>query len=299
MPFLFINSLIIRRFASGGLPCRGTSPNWRINVNDIDRRKFLTLAAVGSALPAFASTASAQQDVIAELAPSGVLRAAINMSNFLLVTGKTAQGDPDGVSPDMAREIAKSLGVPVKLVPYQTPGEIGDYATSDAWDIANIGAEPQRAETIAFTAAYCEIEATYLVPAGSPLAAIADIDKPGVRIATVRRGAYSLWLERNIKQATVLQADGLDAAFDLFVRDKLEVLAGLRPRLIDDVKKLPGARILEGKFSSVQQAVGTPKKNKLGAAYLAKFVEEAKASGLVANLIAKHKVAGLTVAPQA
>jgi polar amino acid transport system substrate-binding protein len=105
-------------------------------------------------------------DIKAELAPTGVLRAGINMSNFLLVTGKSAAGDPDGVSPDMAREIANRLGVPVKYVPFKSPGELADAAGKGVWDVGLIGAEPQRAEQIAFTAAYCEIEATYLVQAG-------------------------------------------------------------------------------------------------------------------------------------
>ena len=120
------------------------------------------------------------KDVISQLAPTGVLRAGINLSNFLLVTGKSPTGDPVGVAPDMAAEIAQRLGVPVKYVPYKTPGELADAADTGAWDIGLIGAEPQRAEKIAFTAAYCEIEATYLVPAGSPLKTIADVDKPGV-----------------------------------------------------------------------------------------------------------------------
>jgi polar amino acid transport system substrate-binding protein len=237
------------------------------------------------------------QDAKSELAPTGVLRAGINLSNFLLVTGKSAAGDPEGVSPDMAAEIAKRLGVPVKYVPYKTPGELADMAGTGAWDIGLIGAEPQRAEKIAFTAAYCEIEATYLVPAGSPLKAIADVDKSGVRIAVTGRSAYGLWLDRNIKNATLVRSDTLDSAYDQFVRDKLDALAGLRPRLLSDVKKLPGARILDGQFTAVQQAIGTARKNEAGAAFLRKVVEEAKASGLVAQLIARHKVIGLSVAP--
>lgn len=105
-------------------------------------------------------------DAKSELAPTGVLRAGINLSNFLLVTGKSPSGDPTGVAPDMAREIAQRLGVPVKYVTFPTPGELADAAGKNLWDIGLIGAEPQRAETIAFTPAYVEIEATYLVPAG-------------------------------------------------------------------------------------------------------------------------------------
>ena len=237
------------------------------------------------------------QDAKSELAPTGVLRAGINLSNFLLVTGKSAAGDPEGVAPDMAREIAQRLGVPVKYVPYKTPGELADMGGTGAWDIGLIGAEPQRAEKIAFTAAYVEIEAVYLVPAGSALKSIADVDKTGVRIAVTGRSAYGLWLDRNIKHATLVRSDTLDSALDQFVRDKLDALAGLKPRLLTDVTKLPGARILDGQFTAVQQAIGTARTNSAGAAFLRKFVEEAKASGLVARLIARHKVVGLSVAP--
>jgi polar amino acid transport system substrate-binding protein len=237
------------------------------------------------------------QDVIAELAPTGVLRAGINMSNFLLVTGKAANGDPDGVSPDMARELARRLGVPVQLIPFKSPGELADQAGNNVWDIGNIGAEPARAETISFTAAYAEIASTYLVPAGSPIKSIAEVDRPGVRIAVTGRSAYGLWLDRNIKHAELVRSDTLDSAFDQFVNDKLDVLAGLTPRLLTDVEKLPGARILDGQFSAVQQAIGTPKKNTKAAPYLRAYVEEAKASGFVASLIEKHKVRGLSVAP--
>jgi polar amino acid transport system substrate-binding protein len=237
--------------------------------------------------------------VISELAPTGLLRAGLNMANFLLVTGKSATGDPEGVAPDMARELATRLGVPVSYVPYKTPGELADMAGKGIWDIGLIGAEPQRAETIAFTPAYVEIEATYLVPAGSPLKALADVDRAGVRIAVTGRSAYGLWLDRNIKHATLVRSDTLDSAYEQFVRDKLDALAGLRPRLLTDVTKLPGARVLEGQFTAVQQAIGTARKNTAGAAYLRDFVEEAKASGFVARLIALHKVVGLSVAPPA
>jgi polar amino acid transport system substrate-binding protein len=238
-------------------------------------------------------------EIIAELAPMGVLRAGINLSNFLLVTGKSPKGDPEGVSPDLAREVARRLGVQVKYVPFKSPGELADAAAEGVWDIGLIGAEPQRAEAIAFTPAYCEIEATYLVPAGSRLETIDDVDKPGMRIAVTGRAAYGLWLERNIKHAALVRSETLDSAFEQFVRDGLEALAGLRPRLFSDLEKLPGARIIEGKFASVQQAIGTPRKNAAGADFLRDFVEEAKASGLISDLIARHKVQGLSVAPKA
>ena len=245
------------------------------------------------------SKAPIAKAIVSELAPTGALRAGINLSNFLLVTGKTASGDPEGVSPDMAKAIAERLGVPLKLVPFKSPGELADQSGKNVWDIGLIGAEPQRAETIAFTAAYAEIKATYLVPAGSPITTIADVDKKGVRIAVTGRAAYGLWLERNIKHAALVKSDTIDAAYDDFVQGKLEVLAGLESRLIEDQAKQSGSVILSGQFTAVQQAVGTARNNVAAAAWLAAFVEEAKASGLVGGFIAKHKVKGLSVAPKA
>jgi polar amino acid transport system substrate-binding protein len=238
-------------------------------------------------------------EIISDLAPTGVLRAGINLSNFLLVTGKTPAGDPVGVAPDIAREVATRLGVPVKYVTFNSPGELADQAGKGVWDIGLIGAEPQRAERIAFTSAYVEIEATYLVPAGSRLSTIADVDAPGVRIAVAGRSAYGLWLERNLRHAELVRADSLGGATEQFIQQKLDALAGLKPGLLADLDKLPGARIIEGKFSSVQQAIGTGKRNAAGAAYLNEFVEEAKRSGVVARLIERHKVRGLSVAPPA
>lgn len=236
----------------------------------------------------------------AELAPTGVLRAGINMSNFLLVTGETPEGDPDGVSPDMARALAERLGVPVAFVPFKTPGELADAALEDVWDIGNIGAEPERAKHIAFTPAYVEIEATYLVPAGSPIQSVDEVDRDGVRIAVGARTAYGLWLGDNIRHAELVMAQGLDGSFETFVEQELDALAGLRPRLVEDVKKLPGARILDGQFTAVQQAIGTKIDRKAAAAFLRDFVAEVKESGFVASLIEKHGVTGrLTVAPPA
>ena len=238
-------------------------------------------------------------EVVSQLAPTGVLRAGINMSNFLLVTGRSPSGEPEGVSPDMAGAIAERLGVPVRYVPYPRPGELADAAGTGAWDIGLIGAEPQRAEKIAFTAAYAEIEATYLVPPGSAITRIEEVDRPGVRIAVAARAAYDLWLERNIRHATLLRAESLDGSFALFAEQKLEALAGLRPKLLSDAERMPGSRILGGKFMAVQQAIGTARGNDAAAAFLRGFVEEAKASGLVARLIAHHRVRGLSVAPAA
>ena len=240
------------------------------------------------------------EEILSELAPTGVLRVGINMGNYLLVTGATPDGDPEGVAPDMAREIANQLGVEVSYVKFKSPGEVVDAAGGNVCDVVLIGAEPSRAETIAFTAAYVEIEATYLVLEGSPFASIEDVDRAGVRIAVSGRSAYDLYLTRSLKHAELVRASGIAASFDLFVAEKLDALAGLRPSLTENAESLAGARVLDGQYTTVQQAIGCTLGNEAGAAFLRRFVEDAKASGLVARLIEQHGVVGrLSVASPA
>ena len=238
-------------------------------------------------------------EVVKQLAPTGVLRAAVCTGNFLLVVDKTAAGEPVGPSPSIAAAIADALGVPLKLVPFRTPSEIAEAAGKDIWDIGNIGAEPQRAVVMDFTAAYVEIEATYLVPADSKIQSISEVDRTGNRISVAAGSAYALWLENNIKHAE-LKAAPFNVAFEQFVDEKMEVFAGLRSHLTSLVEKLPGARVLDGQFSSVQQAVGVNKGNTEAHIWLKQFVEDAKATGMIARFIESHGVQGkLTVAPPA
>ena len=234
--------------------------------------------------------------LVLEMAPTGTLRVALNMINFLLISGKSPEGVPVGVAPDLARTIADRIGVPLQLIQYGSPGELADDADKNVWDIGLIGAEPVRAQKIDFSTAYVEIEATYLVPAGSSLKHASEVDRPGNRIAVSARSAYDLWLTRNIQHAQLLHAEGFEATLALFVEKKLEAMAALKPGLLGDVARLPGSRILEGNFTTVQQSVGVPKGRLAAATYLQSFVDEIK-KGLVAQLIAKHQVKGLSVAP--
>jgi polar amino acid transport system substrate-binding protein len=232
------------------------------------------------------------------LAPTGTLHVGLNMSNFLLTATDSATGKPKGIAADLGNELGKRLGVPVELVPFPTPGAVADAAKSGKWDVAFIGAEPQRAREIDFTAAYVEIEATYLVPGGSPIKSIAEVDRPGIRIAISARSAYDLWLERNLKHAELVRERG-DDVMKRFVSDKLDAMAGLRPGLMKNQPQVPGSRILDGNFTTVQQAAGAPTGRPAGAKYLREFIEDVKATGLVAKLIEKNNVKGLTVAPKA
>jgi polar amino acid transport system substrate-binding protein len=236
------------------------------------------------------------EDIVRTLAPTGTLRAGINLSNFLLVSSRTPDGGPAGVSPDMARAIAESLGLGLQFVTYESPSKLADAAGLDEWDLALVGAEPQRAEVIAFTPAYTEIEATYLVAPHSRLKTIADVDRPGVRIAVTDRTAFGLWLDRNVQHAELVRGTTMDETLGIFLDQKIDALAGLRSRLVSDAAAVPGSTLLEGRFMTVKQAVGVPRAKEVALPYLKRFVEEAKSTGLVASLIRKHGVTGLDVA---
>jgi polar amino acid transport system substrate-binding protein len=240
--------------------------------------------------------ADASTQVVSDLAPTGTLRVGLNMSNFLLTRTDEKSGKPAGVAADLGAELGRRLGVAVELVPFPNPGALADAAKSGVWDVAFLGAEPQRANEIDFTAAYVEIEATYLVPAGSKIAKVEEADRAGVRIAVPERSAYELWLTRNIRNAELVRIKGADAAFRHFVDDKCDALAGLRPRLITDQANLAGSRILDGNFTAVQQAAGVPKGRGAGFRYLRELIEEVKERGLVARTIEANGIKGLTVA---
>lgn len=227
-----------------------------------------------------------------ELTQPGTLRVGINLGNILLVTGKKPNGDPEGVAPDMAAALAERLGVAVKYITYATPGEVADALARDEWDIGLIAIEPERAETIAFCDAYVGIDATYLVPAGSPLRTIEEVDAPGVRIAVSARAAYDLYLQRTLKHAELCRGTGLGGAFELFKTEQLDALAGLVPALLKNAEELPGSRVLPGRYTQVRQAIGTKPQNKALKAFIEDFTAEAKASGFVQQLIDKHGVTG-------
>lgn len=231
-----------------------------------------------------------------DLAPSGTLRVGVNHSNHLLVNPGSPHGAPRGIVADLAAELARRLGVPIEYVGFPTVGATFDGGLSGQWDVAFLGAEPQRAAQMAFTAAYLEIPVTFLVPAGSPIRTIADVDRDGVRVAVADRSAYDLFLTRELKRAKLVRGNGIPGSVEIFRKDKLEVLGGLRPALMADAPKFPGSRILEGQITAVQQAICSPRERVAGAAYLKAFVEDVKKSGLVHRLIERHGVKGVNVA---
>jgi len=232
----------------------------------------------------------------ADLAPSGTVRVAINYGNFLIVA-RNPDGEPGGIAPDLAREIARRAGVAVAFVGYERPGHMAEGVRTDAWDIAFLAAEAERANEIAFTAPYLEVDATYLVPEGSTARAVADLDREGVRIVVANKSAYDLFLTRTLRHAQLIRAEGLAASVERFVADRADALAGIRPILVKDAARLPGSRVLPDRYTPVQQAIGIAMHRSAGAAYLREFVDEVKASGMVARAIEHHRVRDVAVAP--
>jgi polar amino acid transport system substrate-binding protein len=231
-----------------------------------------------------------------ELAPSGKLRIGLNYSNFLIVSGDGPDGEPRGIAPDLGRELARKAGLPFEFVKFDAAGKLFDAVKAAQCDVGFLGAEPQRAAEVEFTPAYLELPVTFLVPAGSAIKAIAEIDREGVRVSVSDRSAYDLFLSRTLKKAKIIRTPGIPASFDTFVREKLEALAGLKPRLVEEQTRLPGSRILDGEVTSVQQAMGAPKGRAAAAKLLREFAEEVKRSGLVARAIEKHNIKGVRVA---
>jgi polar amino acid transport system substrate-binding protein len=246
------------------------------------------LSACAAVLPA--PTVAAGQ-----LAPGGTLRAAINYGNPLLAT-RDASGEPRGVSVDLARELARRLGVPLEMVTYTAAGKVVEGIKSDAWDVGFFAIDPVRAADTDFTAPYLIIEGAYLVPEASPIRRNEDVDRAGVRVAAARGSAYDLYLTRALKQATLVHAPTSQAVTDTMLAQKLDVAAGVKQQMQADAQRLPGLRLLDGRFMEIRQAMAVPKGRAAGAAYLRNFVEEMKAAGFIAESLRRHGVEGAMLA---
>ena len=238
------------------------------------------------------------ENVIKQLAPKGYLRAAINLSNFLLVTGKESNGDPQGVSPDMARALAKELDIDIKLITFNRPGELADAISQDAWDIGNIANEPERAKSITFSMPYTTIESTFLIRNGLNINSLQDVDKKGIKIAVAERSAYDLWLTENIKNANLIRAKSIDESFSVFQENKYDVLAGLRPKLIDEMKKTTDCYLLDEPFTFINQCIGSKPGNLEAKNFINNFVKKNIENGFIKNLLSKYNVLGKLSLPK-
>lgn len=239
------------------------------------------------------------QTAASHLAPTGRLRAAINFGNPVLAQKDIATGEPRGVSGDLARALGERLGVPVDLVMFDAAGKVFEALKADAWDLAFLAIDPVRAAEIAFTAPYVIIEGTYLVRASSPFRTVDELDRAGVRIAVGRGAAYDLFLTRSLRQAQIVRAATSAAAIDLFLAGGLEAAAGVRQSLSTVALTQSDLRVIDGRFMAIEQAMGLPRSRAAGLPYLRAFIEEMKASGVVAAALARSGQGDAAVAPAA
>jgi len=237
-------------------------------------------------------------DIVAAFTPTGSLRASINLGNPILANTDAATGEPCGVSVDLARAFAQRLRVGIELVLFDSAGKSVQAVTDEKADIGFFAVDPARGAGIAFTAPYVLIEGCYLVRDESPIRSNEEVDRAGQSVVVGKGSAYDLYLTRELRNAGIVRAPTSPTVVDTFVEQKADVAAGVRQQLEADAKRLGGLRLLDGRFMVIQQAMGTPKGRGAAAAeFLATFVEEMKASGFVANALARHGIQGASVAP--
>lgn len=235
--------------------------------------------------------------VMQDLVPTGTLRVAINFGNPVLAQPHPTTGAPMGVSADLATELARQLNAPLEFITYDGAGKVFAAADTNAWDIAFMAIDPVRAEKVLFTSPYVIIEGSYLVPSDSPLRTIQDVDHKGVRIAVGKGAAYDLFLSRSLKNAEVVRADTSVAAIELFVQQSLDAAAGVRQPLLAYAATHDNLRVIDGRFTAIEQAMATPKGRDHGLEYLMSFIDAMKASGFVAEALARSGQGDASVAP--
>lgn len=238
-------------------------------------------------------------EAVKQFAPTGTLRVAINFGNPVLAQRDEATNKPRGVVVDLAYELGSRIGKSVELIAFEAAGKVFEAGRTGVWDVAFFGIEPERAAEVDFTAPYLLIEGTYMVPAASPLLAVEDVDQPHVRIAVGRGSAYDLFLARAIKRATIVRAasGGARAMIELFLQERLEAVAGVRQALAAYAESDPAVRVMDGRFMEIRQAMGMPKGRAEAMVHLSSFIEEMKASGFVAEALARSNQGGAIVAP--
>ena len=241
--------------------------------------------------------ANEQTDMQQILAPTGVLRAGINLSNFLLVSSRSDDGTPCGISPDMAAWVAEDLGVPCALVTFERPGKLADAAIDDRWDICNIAFEAERAQVIDFSNAYVVIDANFLLKPNIAAKTNVEIDRPGVTIAVSERSAYDLWLSDNFTKARIIRAPSIAAAHQMFNNGDVDVLASLKPKLLEELATTTSYRMIDEPFTAVKQSIGVKKGQPQAVAYLNRLIARKIRDGSIAGSLEKHGVTGKLTVP--
>jgi len=262
------------------------------------RTSCLTTAILGLLLTGCASIHTAPTPEVRQaLAPTGKLRVGLYLGNPLSVVRDSASGEMKGVGFDLGKELARRMGVPFEPVVYPSVRALLDGAKSGGWDVASIAFTPARAKDMDFIAPHLEVELGYLIPGGSSISTMADVDRPGIRVAIQEKGLADIFLSRTLKNAVVVRASSIAATLEVLQSGRADVFAANKPSLFELLNQVPGFRVLDGRFTTDPVALAIPKGRDLGMAYARKFVEGAKSEGLVKAAIERAGVRGVVVAP--
>jgi polar amino acid transport system substrate-binding protein len=259
--------------------------------------EWVLASVLGLLLSGCAGVPAPSQEVKQALAPTGKLRAGLLSNNPVHATKDPNSGELKGVAIDLGNELARRLGVPLEVVTYRTAAEIVNSAPSGQWDIVFLGIIPERAKTVDFSAPYAQIEMGYLVPAGSSMSTVSEVDRPGIRIAVQEKGAADVLLTPTIRNATLVRGSTFADGVEMLRSGKADAVAGIKTFLLPASDRLSGSRVLEGRISVEEIGIGVPKGRDLSTAYVRKFVDEAKSTGLVKAALERAKVRGLLPAP--
>ena len=229
-------------------------------------------------------------DIIKKIAPTGVLRVGVNMSNFLLVNSKDKLGVIDGVSPGIGKKLAKELNISFEIVQFANPGLLADAVNNNEWDIGNIASEKERGKTIDFSDPYVNIDANFLFREEDNFKNNNDIDQSGIQIAVFERSAYDLWLTENFKKAELIRVNSIEESHNLFKENKVNILAGLKPKLIDEMKKNNNYEMIQSPFTYIKQSIGIKKGNPEVLDFINKFISNNIKEGYIKSLLQQHNV---------
>jgi polar amino acid transport system substrate-binding protein len=264
-------------------------------------RVFLRVFLISLSIAVLAGCSSMSKKppaaAVSDLAPGGTLRAAINVGNAVLAARHPTGGEPTGISVDLARELGRRLGVPVQLIAFDAAGKVVEAGKAGGWDIAFVALDPARAAEIAQSPPYVQIEGAYLVRENSPLRSNDEVDRKGHRVVVGRNSAYDLYLTRALKNAEIVRTATSAMVVDTLVKENYEVGAGVKQALQNDARRVPGVRLLPGRFMVINQAMASQRGKEAGARYVREFIEEMKSSGFVAKAIERHQQPSAVVAP--
>jgi polar amino acid transport system substrate-binding protein len=239
-------------------------------------------------------------DLAKQIAPTGVLRAAINLGNPVLASRRDPKDDPHGVSVDLARSLASRLEIELQLKVFDSAAKSVEAVSCDDADVGFFALDPARGAQLRFTAPYVLIQGAYLVRDSSSLHSMEDVDRSGHRIVVGKGSAYDLYLSRVLKHATIERAATSPAVVEEFLRAGADIAAGVRQQLEADSKRLPGLRLLPGDFMTIQQAMGLPAtRDDHAFAFVCHFVEDMKTNGFIAAALNRHGITGARVASRA